>query len=86
MDFVLSFEEALGKVRPAPDDAAPADLEELLGSSRIGIEEGIDEVTVLRLARVYADGLRRIAETEVDAWHRFIEMPRLEAGLSHSAL
>lgn len=86
VDFVLSFEEALGKVRPAPEDAAPADLEELLGSSRMGIEGGIDEVTVLRLARVYADGLRRIAETEVDAWHRFIEMPRLEAGLSHGEM
>jgi adenylate cyclase len=86
LEFVLSFEEALGKVRPAPDDPAPADLEEAIGSSRMGIEGGIDEVTVLRLARVYADGLRRIAETEVDAWHRFIEMPRLEAGLSHGEM
>jgi adenylate cyclase len=58
----------------------------LIASSRIGIEEGINEETVLRLARVYADGLRRIAETEVDAWHRFIEMPRLEAGLSHGEM
>ena len=26
LEFVLAFEEALGKVRPAPDDPAPSDL------------------------------------------------------------
>jgi class 3 adenylate cyclase len=86
IEFVLAFEEALGKVRPEPDDPAPADLEELLGSSRIGIEAGIPEATILRLIRVYADGLRRIAETEVDAWHRYIEMPLLETGLGHGEM
>jgi adenylate cyclase len=84
--FVLSFEEALGRVRPAPDDAAPADLPALLGTSRVGLEAGVDETAQLRLARVYADALRRVAETEGDVFHRFIEVPRLEAGLSHGEM
>jgi class 3 adenylate cyclase len=86
VEFVLALEEALGKVRPEPDDAAPADLDDLIAPLRIGVEAGIPKETALRLARVYADGLRRIADTEVDAWHRFIEEPRIEVGLDHGEM
>jgi class 3 adenylate cyclase len=83
LEFVLAFEEALGKVRPVPDDAAPSDLEELLEAPRVAMDAGvIDDRTHLRLIGVYADALRRIAETEGDVFHRLIEMPRLEAGLT----
>jgi adenylate cyclase len=87
LDFVLAFEEALGKVRPAPDDPAPSDLESLLEAPRVAMEAGVvDDRTHLRLIGVYADALRRIAETEGDVFHRLIEMPRLEAGLSHGEM
>jgi adenylate cyclase len=87
LDFVLAFEEALGKVRPAPDDPAPSDLGALLEAPRVAMEAGvIDDRTHLRLIGVYADALRRIAETEGDVFHRLIEVPRLEAGLSHGEM
>ena len=87
LDFILAFEEALGKVRPAPDDPAPADLEALLEAPRVAMDAGVvDDRTHLRLIGVYADALRRIAETEGDVFHRLIEVPRLEAGLSHGEM
>jgi adenylate cyclase len=77
----------LGKVRPAPDDPAPSDLGALLEAPRVAMEAGvIDDRTHLRLIGVYADALRRIAETEGDVFHRLIEVPRLEAGLSHGEM
>jgi adenylate cyclase len=87
LDFVLAFEEALGKVRPAPDDPAPSDLEALLEAPRVAIDAGVvDDRTHLRLIGVYADALRRIAETEGDVFHRLIEVPRLEAGMTHGEM
>jgi class 3 adenylate cyclase len=87
LEFVLAFEEALGKVRPAPDDPAPSDLEALLEAPRVAIDAGvIDDRTHLRLIGVYADALRRIAETEGDVFHRLIELPRLEAGMTHGEM
>ncbi len=64
VDFVLSFEEALGKVRPTPEDPAPGDLAAMLEFSRLSLSAGVDPRAHLRLIRVYADALRRIAETE----------------------
>jgi adenylate cyclase len=87
LDFILAFEEALGKVRPAPEDPAPSDLEALLEAPRVAMDAGVvDDRTHLRLIGVYADALRRIAETEGDVYHRLIEVPRLEAGLSHGEM
>ncbi|MET0800386.1 MAG: adenylate/guanylate cyclase domain-containing protein [Actinomycetota bacterium] len=86
VDFVLAFEEALGKVRPGPDDAAPEDLTAMLELPRRSLAAGVDTETHLRLIRVYADALRRIAETEGDVFHRRIEVPQLEAGLSHGEM
>jgi adenylate cyclase len=86
VDFALAFEEALGKVRPEPDDAAPDDLAAMIQAPRIAFAAGVDAQTHLRLIRVYADALRRMAETEGDLWHRFIEVPRLEAGFSYGEM
>jgi len=87
LEFVLAFEEALGKVRPAPDDPAPSDLEALLEAPRVALDAGVvDDRTHLRLIGVYAEALRRIAETEGDVFHRLIEVPRLEAGLTHGEM
>jgi class 3 adenylate cyclase len=86
VDYVLAFEEALGRVRPAPDDPAPADLAGMLEFPRLSFEEGVDQHTHLRLIRVYAEALRRIVETEGDLFHRFVEVPRLDAGMTHGEM
>ena len=86
LDFVLASEEALGRVRPEPDDAAPDDIIAMLELPRVAFAAGVDAQTHLRIIRVYADALRRIAESEGDVFHRLIEVPLLEAGLSHSEM
>jgi len=86
VDYVLAFEEASGKVRPAPEDAAPDDLAAMLEFPRRSFAAGAEPRTHLRLIRVYADALRRIAETEGDVFHRMFEVPRLQAGLSHGEM
>jgi adenylate cyclase len=86
VEFVLAFEEALGKVRPSPDDAAPEDLPGLLELARLVTNAGVGLDVQFRMLRVYADALSRIAETEIDFFNRHIEMPMLEAGLSHSEM
>jgi adenylate cyclase len=86
IDFVLAFEEALGKVRPDPDDAAPADLAEMLGAPRRAIAAGVGADVELRLARVFTDSLSRIVETDAHVFHRHIETPILAAGTSHGEM
>lgn len=86
IDFVLAFEQALGRIRPQPDEAAPGDLAAMLEPSRIALDAGVGASAQLRLFRVYADALRRIAETEGDLFHRLIEVPQLESGVGHGAM
>jgi hypothetical protein len=73
LEFVVAFEEALGKVPPMVDEAAPDDLPEMLEVARLAFDAGVDASTVLRVVRVYADALRRITETEGDVYHRLVE-------------
>ena len=86
IEFVLAFEEALGKVRPGPDDPAPADLRGMLGAPRRALAAGVGADVELRLVRVFAEALSRIVETDADVFHRHIEMPILEAGRSHGEM
>jgi adenylate cyclase len=86
VDFVLAFEEALGKVRPEPGDPAPDDLLSMLELAHVVLAAGVDWQTHVRVLCVYAESLGRIAETEGDVFHRLIEIPRLEAGLSQGEM
>jgi len=86
IEFVLAFEEALGKVRPGPDDPAPADLPGMLGAPRRAIAAGVGADVELRLVRVFTDALSRVVETDANVFHRHIEMPLLDAGRSHGEM
>ena len=82
VDLVLSFEEALGKVRPEPDDPAPEDLISMLEVPRVALEAGVDWRTHARALRVYAESLGRIAENggrRVPPLHR-AAAPRVRQG------
>lgn len=58
----------------------------MLELPRVALEAGVDWQTHARALRVYAESLGPIAETEGDVFHRFIEVPRLKAGLSQSEM
>jgi adenylate cyclase len=84
--FVLAFEEASGRVRPEPDDAAPADLPVMLEAPRRAIAAGVDPEVELRLVRVFAESLNRVVASDAHVFHRHIEMPLLEQGATHGEM
>jgi class 3 adenylate cyclase len=86
IEFVLAFEEASGKVRPMPDDAAPADLAGMLEAPRRAMAAGVGADVELRLVRVFAETLSRLVETDAQVFHRHIEVPILEKGIGHGEM
>jgi class 3 adenylate cyclase len=82
VDLLLDMEEAFGSPRPGPDDLARDDIVDRMELLRAGIGMGIDGSVLIRLGRVYADAMRRIAEAEGHVYHSYIEMPLLRSGMT----
>jgi adenylate cyclase len=82
VDLILDFEEALGSPRPGPDAAAREDLVDRIELLRASVGMGIDDSVLIRLARVYADAMRRVAEAEGHVFHTYIETPLLRSGMT----
>jgi class 3 adenylate cyclase len=66
-------QEALGFAPPDPTDRAREGDGELLALVRTFLEVGADEGPTLRLLRVYADALRRVAAAEAELYESQIE-------------
>jgi adenylate cyclase len=86
VDLLIALEEAFGSPRPNPDDRAREDVVDQVDLIRSGVGMGIPDVVLIRLARVYADAMRRIAEAEGHVWHEYIETPLLRAGMSQQQM
>jgi adenylate cyclase len=81
MALVQRVHEASGLGRPQPDDPIhPLDLD-LLGSAQVGRAMGVDDAVLVRIARVYGENLRRIAQAEPDFYHDHVEQPMLASGM-----
>jgi class 3 adenylate cyclase len=59
--------EAEGSIRE--DDPA------ILRAFGVAVQAGWDPATMLRIARVYGESLRRIARTETELWHENVDVP-----------
>jgi adenylate cyclase len=68
-----AVQEALGFAPPDPTDRAREGDGELLALVRTFLEVGADEGPTLRLLRVYADALRRVAAAEAELYESQIE-------------
>jgi class 3 adenylate cyclase len=84
--LVEGIYEALGFAPPHPDDLARQGDRELVGLVRAFEEAGAREGPVLRLLRVYADGLRRIAKAEAELYETEIEEGQRRVGRSEGEL
>jgi adenylate cyclase len=71
-----------GLPRPAPAAIVRDDDLQIILGIPILFSSGLDESEVLRAARVWADGPRRVAEHQVRSFHELIEEPYRERGLS----
>jgi adenylate cyclase len=71
-----------GLPRPQPDDQVREDDVAIISGLPILFRAGLDEGEVLRAARVWGEGLRRVAQHQVHSFHELIEEPFRRKGLS----
>jgi adenylate cyclase len=82
MGLLRAIREAVGLADPRPEDRVREDELSVVPAIELQLSNGIRPVVIERWLRVYADNLRRIVETETDAWRTDIELPLLEGGMS----
>jgi adenylate cyclase len=81
MELVQRLHEASGLGRPQPDDPIHPLDRDLLGSAQLGRMLGLDDGVLIRVARVYGENLRRIAQAEPEFYHDHVEGPLLASGM-----
>jgi adenylate cyclase len=86
LSLVQAIQEALGFAPPEPSDRVRQGDQELVRLVRSFISVGAGQEPTLRLLRVYADSLRRIAKAEAELYETRIERRLRESGLSEADL
>ena len=81
MELVQRVHEASGLGRPQPDDPIHPLDRDLLASAQLGRMLGLDDGVLIRIARVYGENVRRIAQAEPEFYHHHVEAPLLASGL-----
>ena len=81
MELVLRVHEASGLGRPQPDDQIHPLDRDMLGAAQLGRMLGLDDGVLIRIARVYGENLRRIAQAEPEFYHDHVEGPLLASGM-----
>jgi hypothetical protein len=81
MELVRRVHEASGLGRPQPDDPIHPLDRDLLGAAQLGRTLGLDDGVLIRIARVYGENLRRIAQAEPEFYHDHVEGPLLASGM-----
>jgi adenylate cyclase len=86
MALVQRVHEASGLGRPQPDDPIHPLDRDLLGSAQLGRMLGLDDGVLIRIARVYGENLRRIAQAEPEFYHDHVEAPLLASGMDEQQM
>ncbi|HEY8019234.1 MAG TPA: adenylate/guanylate cyclase domain-containing protein [Actinomycetota bacterium] len=81
-EFLCAMQEALGFAAPSADDRSRRDEMDTMPVLAVAYAQGIDPDALIRLFRVYGDGLRRIASAETGLWHEHVDVPLQQAGMS----
>jgi adenylate cyclase len=82
LELLMIGREATGGAMPAPDDRVRDDELVLVPYIRALLDSGIRPRSVERELRVLGDGMRRLAETQGDAWRTDLMEPLLARGAS----
>jgi adenylate cyclase len=86
MELVQRVHEASGLGRPQPEDPIHPLDRDLLGTARLGRTLGLDDGVLIRVARVYGENLRRIAQAEPEFYHDHVEQPLLASGMDEQQM
>jgi adenylate cyclase len=84
LDLLTVVREATGGAVPEPDDRMRDDELAIVPYIRALLDGGIKPRSVARELRVLGDGMRRLAETQGDAWRTDLMEPLLARGASVS--
>ena len=86
LPLIQALHESLGFAPPRPDDRARADDPQLIALVGMFLRAGASQEATLRLFRVYADSLRRLAQAEAELFEAEIEGRLRGAGMGESQL
>ena len=86
LELLKVVREALGYAEPGPEDRVREDELSVVPAIELQLANGFRPVVVERWLRVYADSLRRIAETETDWYNTEVVQPMLAAGMTEGQM
>ena len=86
VDLVMLIREAAGGAMPSPDDRVREDELAVVPLIEAGLAVGFRPISIARRLRVLGDSLRRVAETEAEAFRTDLMEPMLAAGATANEL
>jgi class 3 adenylate cyclase len=86
LELLMVVREAFGLSEPRPEDFVREGELSVIDTVESQIKYGFKPIVIERWLRVYADSLRRIAETEADWYRTEVVVPFFEAGLSEAEM
>ena len=86
MELLKVVREAVGFAEPGPEDHVREDELSVVSAIELQLSKGFRGVVIERWLRVYADSLRRIAETETDWYKTEVVQPLLDAGMTQGEM
>jgi adenylate cyclase len=78
--------EALGFAEPRPEDHVREDELSVVPAIELQLSTGFRPAVIERWLRAYGDSLRRVAETETDAWKTEVAQRLLEGGMAEGEM
>lgn len=82
LDLLVVVREAFGYAEPSPQDKVREDELAVITAVEFELSKGFHRAAIEQLLRVYAESMRRIAETETDLYRSEVVEPLLDAEMS----
>jgi adenylate cyclase len=86
LELLMVVREAVGFAEPRPEDTVREDELSVVPLIQLQLAKGFRPVVIERWLRVYADSLRRIAETEAAWWNSEVEMALVASGMTEGEM
>ncbi|HET9202459.1 MAG TPA: adenylate/guanylate cyclase domain-containing protein [Acidimicrobiia bacterium] len=86
LELLMVVREAFGLSEPRPHDYVREDELAVISVVDFQLTRGFRPVAIERWLRVYADSLRRIAETETESYRTEVVLPFLDSGMTETEM
>ncbi len=86
LQLLMVIREACGHATPRPEDFLREDELAVIAAVELQVSKAFRSEVIERWLRVYAESLRRVAETETDWYRSEVVLPLLETGMSEGEM